>query len=70
MPPKVPPYFVLSLVVDEHGVPHKVAIVRGMGEEIDQHAVEAVQQYRFKPATRNGQPVAVKLKLEINIDPF
>jgi hypothetical protein len=30
-------------------------------------AVEAVQQYKFKPATtRNGEPVAVALDIEVN----
>ncbi len=70
MPHKVSPSFVISLVVDEQGKAQKVAMVRGIGKEIDRHVIEAVQQYRFKPAMRNGKPVAVKLNIEIDIDTF
>jgi len=32
-------------------------IVRGLGHGLDEAAVRAAQQIRFKPARRDGQPV-------------
>jgi TonB family protein len=60
----------VALVVDQQGLPDKVRILRGMDSKRDRYALEAIQQYRFKPATLNDQPVAVYLNLEIDIDPF
>lgn len=61
---------VVSLIVDPAGEPYNVHVARGLGNELDEKAVEAVQQYRFKPATRNGEPVAVALKVEVNFQVF
>jgi TonB family protein len=32
---------------------------------LDQNAMEGVERWRFSPATRNGQPVAVALNIEV-----
>jgi protein TonB len=37
---------------------------------LDEKAVEAVKQYRFKPATENGKPVAVFENVEVNFKIF
>jgi TonB family protein len=70
LPPDEALRFVVGLVVDQQGFPQRVAIIRGMGDKLDRYALECVQQYRFIPATMNGQPVAVVLHIVINIDPF
>lgn len=62
--------WVVALVVDQQGYPQKVRMLRGGGTDADKYVIDAVQQYRFKPATLDGQPVAVYLNIEINIDPF
>lgn len=61
---------IVSMIVDSNGQPHSVQVDRGLGNELDQKAVEAVQQYRFKPATRNGEPVPVRLKAEVDFQLF
>jgi TonB family protein len=33
---------------------------------LDEMAIEAVRQWRFKPGQKNGKPVAVAATLEIN----
>jgi periplasmic protein TonB len=57
---------VISTVVDAHGNPTQVQIVRQLGMGLDQQAVEAVKQYKFEPGTRLGTPVAVKVNIEVN----
>jgi TonB family protein len=56
---------VISLIVDAHGMPQGVHVSRALGLDLDEKAVEAVRQYRFKPAMKNGQPVAVKISVEV-----
>jgi len=60
----------VSLIVDQHGLPQNVKVLRGVGMGLDEKAVEAVKTYRFKPATENGKPVAVYLNVEVNFEIF
>lgn len=61
---------IVALVVDQNGQPQNVRVLRGLGNDLDEKAVEAVQQYRFKPATRNDEPVPVDLKVAVNFQIF
>jgi periplasmic protein TonB len=56
---------VVSLVVDPEGNPQRVQVVRHLGMGLDQKAVAAVKQYRFKPATFEGRPVPVEVNIEV-----
>ena len=60
----------VNLIVDVHGLPQNVHILRGVGMGLDDKAVEAVKQYRFKPAMEGGKPVAVELNVEVNFQIF
>jgi len=53
----------VSLVVDKNGVPTQVHVVKGLGWGLDENALKAASQYRFKPATFKGEPVAANLHL-------
>ena len=57
---------VVSLVVDAHGMPQHVHTTRKLGMGLDEKAIEAVRQYRFKPAMHEGKPVAVVISIEVN----
>jgi TonB family protein len=57
---------VVALIVDEQGNPQRVQVVRHLGMGLDKKAVEAVRQYRFKPAMLRGEPVAVTVNIEVN----
>jgi periplasmic protein TonB len=59
----------VSVIVDEQGMPTRVHIVRGIGMGLDEKAIEAVKQYRFKPAMSKGKPVkvAVDVNVQFNI---
>lgn len=58
------------LWVDERGNPTHVRVVRGMGMGLDEKAIEAVKQYRFKPAMENGRPVTVEMYVIVNFQIF
>ena len=60
----------VNLIVDQHGLPQNVHVLRGVGMGLDGKAVEAVKQYRFKPALEAGKPVAVELNVEVNFQIF
>ena len=57
---------VLQLVVDRHGLPGQIRILRPLGLGLDQKAMEAVAKWRFKPGMKDGKPVAVIAVIEVN----
>ena len=60
----------VALVVDEQGRPKSIRVERGVGMGLDEKAVEAVRQYKFKPAMKDGHPVPVELYIEVNFQIF
>jgi TonB family protein len=57
---------VLSIIVDEQGLPRNFKVVKPLGLGLDEKAVEAVQKWRFSPAKLNGKPVPVQATVEVN----
>jgi protein TonB len=43
---------------------------RASAEGMNQKALDAVKQYKFKPATQDGKPVPVQVNLEVNFQIF
>jgi protein TonB len=60
----------VGLIVDKNGRPQNVHIVRGVGMGLDESAVAAVKQYRFKSAMEGKTPVAVPLNIEVEFQIF
>jgi protein TonB len=69
----------VNLIIDDKGEAANVRIVRSLATttpanlqavalSFDQRALDAVSQYRFKPATCNGKPVSVELNVEVNFN--
>jgi TonB family protein len=56
----------LSLIVGADGQARDINIVKSLDPGLDRNAVEVLQQWRFAPATRQGEPVAVRATIEIN----
>ncbi|MEO8869890.1 MAG: energy transducer TonB [Granulicella sp.] len=67
---KVAGNVLVNLWVDERGLPQHVHVIRGVGMGLDEKAVAAVRQYKFKPAMENGKPVLVELNVEVNFQIF
>ena len=61
---------IVAVIVDENGMPQNVHVVRPLGKGLDEKAVEAVKQYRFKPAMYQGHPVPVQVNIEVNFRIF
>ncbi len=57
---------VLWVVVGPDGRPHEVRVQRSLGLGLDEKAIEAVRQWRFEPAKKDGTPVAVQINVEVN----
>jgi TonB family protein len=56
----------LSLLVGTDGKPREVQVVGSVDNDYDEAALEAVRQWRFKPASCEGQPIEVKIAVEID----
>jgi TonB family protein len=57
---------VLSIEVGTDGRTHAIQVREPAGLGLDEKAVEAVRNWRFAPATRDGQPVSVAATVEVN----
>ena len=57
----------ISLTVDAKGHPVNVHVVRALGMGLDEKAMEAIRQYKFRPAMKDGKtPVPVMITIEVN----
>jgi protein TonB len=61
---------VISVIVDAQGNPQHIRVVRPLGMGLDEKAVEAVKQYKFKPAMEGGKAVPVEITIEVNFQLF
>lgn len=55
----------LSVVIGIDGKAHAITVTKSLGMGLDEKAIEAVQQWTFRPATRDGQPVPVSATIEV-----
>src|SRR5437588_9690292 len=57
---------ILWVVVGPDGKVHDVRIARSLGLGLDEKAMEAVRTWKFDPARKDGQAVAVGVNIEVN----
>jgi periplasmic protein TonB len=55
----------VSAIVETSGKLSNVRILKPLGLGLDQHVLEAVWQWRFKPAVKDGQAVRVVAQIAI-----
>lgn len=55
----------LQTDVDIEGNAQNIVVMRHLGLGLDEQAIHAVRQWRFRPARRGGQRVACRVRLEI-----
>src|SRR6185503_12608798 len=57
---------VLGFTVDHDGIPQGIQIKRSLYPSLDQASIEAVREWRFEPAMKNGQPVSMWMEAEMD----
>jgi TonB family protein len=55
----------ISLTVSEDGLPTDLKVVKPLGAGLDEKALESVSQYRFRPAMKDGKPVAAQISVQV-----
>jgi len=60
---------ILYAVIHADGTVGNVRILRGVDDRLDRYASEAVAQWKFTPATKNGAPVDVEATFHIPFRP-
>jgi protein TonB len=55
----------IGVIISSQGTPRDPRVIRGIDDEVDHAAVEALKQWRFAPARRKDKAVAVRVVVEI-----
>jgi TonB family protein len=63
---KVQGAVVLSLTINKEGEPMNIQVKQSVREDLDESAVTAVRQWRWKPYLLNGDPLAVDTTVTVN----
>lgn len=56
----------LILVVGKDGHAYNIRVGQSLGMGLDEKAIDAVRNWRFRPATLNGQPVATQIAVQVD----
>jgi len=56
----------LSVEINASGQVTGVKVTHSLGLGLDEKAIEAVKQWRFKPVMKDGKPVTVQAEVEVN----
>jgi TonB family protein len=57
---------VLAVTIDTDGTAQDMRVIRGLGLGLDEKALQAISQWKFKPGAKDGQPVPVMATIEVN----
>jgi TonB family protein len=57
---------VVGMIIGRDGNPKAEWAVKKLGLGLDQKAIEAVRRWKFQPAVKNGEPVAVLINVEVS----
>jgi len=52
--------------VDTNGTLRNIRVLQGLGLGLDDKAIQAVKQWRFRPGYRDGKPVVAAATIEVN----
>jgi TonB family protein len=55
----------LLVTIAPEGIASDIRVVKSLDPGLDQKAIESIEQWRFKPGKKDGQPVAVFATIEI-----
>ncbi len=60
----------VTLVVDKQGEPQDLCLAKSLGDGLDANAAIAVRQWRFAPATKDGERVPIRLTVDIKYENY
>ena len=56
---------ILDAVILEDGIPKIIRVIQSMNWELDEVAINALKQWRFSPAMKDGTPVRVRMNIAV-----
>jgi len=56
---------ILDAEIGTDGMTHNIHIKRGIGVGLDEKAMEAGRTWKFEPASLRGEPVAIRINVEV-----
>ena len=59
---------ILQAIVRKDGTVDILRVVRSLGFGLDEKAIQALKEWRFRPGMKNGLPVDVSLNIEVNFN--
>lgn len=48
--------------------PDSITVVQGLGMGLDEKAIEAVKQWHFKPAYKDGKPMGIPVTVNVQVE--
>ena len=63
---KVQGTITLSVVVNADGSVRDAKITKNLDDDLDRSALECVKKWKFKPATQDATPVAMRINVEVD----
>ena len=56
----------IKMVVGVDGLPRDIKITRPLSADLDESAINTVKKWKFAPGTKDGEPVAVQIVVEVS----
>jgi TonB family protein len=60
---------VLDVVIPEDGVPRVIRVIRSLDWQFDESAINALKEWRFSPAMKDGKSVKVRMNVAVEFTP-
>jgi protein TonB len=57
---------IVAMIVTPEGKVRDVKVIKSLEESLDQQAITAVRAWKFEPAMKDGNPVAVHMRAEVS----
>lgn len=58
----------IRMVVGPDGLPRDIKVTRSLSADLDESAINTVKKWKFAPGTKDGEPVAVQIVVEISFN--
>jgi len=55
-----------AILIGKSGVPEAIRLIQGLGLGLDEQAARTVRAWRFRPATKAGQPISTHAGISVN----